>query len=74
MALLEEIHGGGFTWATVDTSTEKGKGRLDELRRGSGQPVPIPAIVADGRVVFDHLPDLEDVDDWLTRRLGPRTA
>jgi hypothetical protein len=74
MELLEEIHGGGFTWATVDTSTEKGKARLEELRRGSGRQVPVPAIVAEGRVVFDHLPDLEDVDDWLRQQLGPRTS
>jgi hypothetical protein len=74
MELLEEIHGGGFTWATVDTSTEKGKGRLEELGHGSGGHIPVPAVVADGRIVFDHLPDLEDVDEWLRERLGPRTT
>ncbi len=69
MALMEEEQPGRFTWSLVDTSTDEGLTRLRALRQGAGRRIPVPSITADGVVIFDALPDLEDLDDWMSANL-----
>lgn len=66
---MQEQHPGGFTWSLVDTTTPEGLSRLRRLRRGASGQIPVPSILADGEVVFPAVPDLEDLDDWMTANL-----
>jgi len=71
MELLEGEHPDQFTWTVLDVSTQEGLKRLQRLRPMAGRQIPIPAILVDGQILFDHVPDLEDLNDWLTANLAP---
>lgn len=69
MALMEEEHPGRFTWSLIDTTTDEGLTRLRALRPAAGRRIPVPSIMVDGVVIFDAVPDLDDLDDWMSANL-----
>lgn len=69
---MEEEHGGRFTWAVVDVTTSEGLAQLRRLRPRAGRQIPVPSILADGALIFDTVPDLEDLDEWMAANLPPR--
>jgi hypothetical protein len=70
MELMEEEHPGLFTWSTLDVTTKAGVKRLRRIRPVAGRQIPVPSILVDGQILFDHIPDLEDLDDWFTANLA----
>ncbi|GAB4272710.1 MAG: hypothetical protein Kow0092_27870 [Deferrisomatales bacterium] len=67
MEAFEQQHPGRFTWVVVDVSTREGVARLRELRPRSGRMIPVPGVVVDGEIVFDHIPPPDEFSAWLDR-------
>lgn len=46
-------------WQVVDVGSRQGIRRHAELTRICGRRPAVPSILMDGRIVFDHIPDME---------------
>jgi hypothetical protein len=67
--LLEE-HPGAFTWTTIDALSRSALKRLQELQSEAQCEIPVPAVLLDGKMVFDHMPKAEDLTALITQRAG----
>jgi hypothetical protein len=70
MEELEAEYPEYFTWSVVDASTRDGVKRLQELRPGAGRQIPVPGVMVDGEITFDHIPDMDEFTEWLQGRTG----
>lgn len=70
MEELQTDHRGAFSFAVVDASTRDGVKRLQELRPGVGRQIPVPGVMVDGAIVFDHIPDMEEFGEWIEATTG----
>jgi hypothetical protein len=63
LGILEEIAPefpeGTLRWEVVDMGTREGLARHGELSSICGKKPPVPSIVIDGKLAFDHIPDME---------------
>ena len=63
IGILEEISaelpGGALRWEVVDTGDRDGLRRHEELTALCGRKPAVPSIVINGRIAFDHIPDIE---------------
>jgi hypothetical protein len=63
IGILEEIAPefalGTLKWQVVDVGSRQGLQRHEELTRICGRRPAVPSIVLDGRIAFDHIPDME---------------
>jgi hypothetical protein len=63
VALLEEIQSdfkdAALTWEVVDVGSREGLARQSELEKICGRKPPVPSIVINNQIVFDHIPDME---------------
>lgn len=63
IGILEEISaelpGGALRWEVVDTGDRDGLRRHEELTAVCGRKPAVPSIVINGRIAFDHIPDIE---------------
>ena len=53
-------------WETVITKELIGAKRYAELSQNKGRPMPIPSIILDGELIFDSIPSVEDLREFLT--------
>ena len=65
MERIEFEHPGQFTWALVDVSKREGIKRLQQLRPLNGRMIPVPGVIVDGQIVFDHIPQPDEFTAWL---------
>lgn len=67
ISILEEIskdfHGKPLQWTVVDMGDPEGLGRHVELTGICGRRPPVPCVVINGTIAFDHIPDLESLRD-----------
>lgn len=63
IGILEEISaelpGGALRWEVVDTGDRDGLRRHEELTALCGRKPAVPSIAINGRIAFDHIPDIE---------------
>jgi hypothetical protein len=63
IAILEEIAPefipGTLRWSVVDVGDRSGLARMEALSRCCGKRPAIPSIVINGKIAFDHIPDME---------------
>ena len=63
IAILEEIAPeftpGMLRWSVVDVGDRSGLARMEALSRCCGKRPAIPSIVINGKIAFDHIPDME---------------
>ncbi|MGD9973051.1 MAG: hypothetical protein AB7S77_08340 [Desulfatirhabdiaceae bacterium] len=63
IGILEEIapefEPGLLRWSVVDVGDRTGLIRMDELSRCCGKRPAIPSIVINGKIAFDHIPDMD---------------
>jgi len=50
-------------WDVVDVGCKQGWARVDELARSCGRRPAVPSIVINGRIAFDHIPDMEALSE-----------
>ena len=65
MEEIEKQHPDRFTWTVVDVSKRDGVKRLQQLRPRCGRMIPVPGVVVDGAIVFDHIPQPDEFSAWL---------
>lgn len=65
MEEMQAEHPGRFTWTLVDVSKREGIKRLQELRPRCGRMIPVPGVVVGDRIVFDHIPQMDEFTEWL---------
>jgi hypothetical protein len=65
VGILEEIEPdfepGALRWEVVDVGARKGVLRHAELAQICGRLPAVPSIVINGRIAFDHIPDMESL-------------
>jgi hypothetical protein len=65
VAILEEIEPefepGRLQWQVVDVGSRGGIARQAELARLCGRLPPVPSIVINEAIAFDHIPDMESL-------------
>jgi len=65
LGILEEIapdfEPGVLQWEVVDVSSRGGVARQAELRGVCGKVPPVPSIVINENIAFDHIPDMESL-------------
>jgi hypothetical protein len=63
IGILEEIAPefapGMLRWSVVDVGARSGLSRLEALSRCCGKRPPIPSIVINEKIAFEHIPDME---------------
>lgn len=69
MEEIEKIQPKRFTWTVVDVSKREGVKKLQELRPRCGRMIPVPGVVVDGQIVFDHIPQPDEFTEWLEARI-----
>lgn len=77
IGILEEISGdlreGALRWEVVDMGHPDGLRRHAELTALCGRKPAVPSILINGRIAFDHIPDIEALGDAVREALRPRT-
>ncbi len=56
--LAEELPEGRLEWTVVDVGEREGLARQEELKRLCGDKPPVPSLVINGRLAFDHIPEM----------------
>lgn len=73
VAILEEIApefpSGTLAWEVVDIGSRQGLRRQEELAGICGRRPAVPSIVIDGRIAFDHIPDMEALSEAVRRAM-----
>ncbi len=59
-------------WETVITKELKGARRYAELSQKKGRPLPVPSIIIDEQLVFDTIPSVEQLKEYLDERVGAK--
>lgn len=71
IGILEEIapefDDGMLKWDLVDMGDRDGLRRYDELVKLCGQRPPVPSIVINESIAFDHIPDYEALTESVRR-------
>lgn len=77
LGILEEISagllGGVLRWEVVDMGDRDGLRRHAELTALCGRKPAVPSIIINGRIAFDHIPDIEALGDAVREALRPRS-
>jgi hypothetical protein len=67
LGVLEEISPefpeGSLRWEVVDVGDREGLRRHDALTRICGRRPPVPSIVINEKIAFDHIPDYESLSE-----------
>lgn len=75
IGILEEISGelpeGALRWDVVDVGECDGLRRHAELTALCGRKPAVPSIVINGRIAFDHIPDIEAMGHAVREALDP---
>ena len=74
IGILEEIAPefppGSLQWQVVDVGSRQGILRQEALTRICGRRPAVPSIVMDGRIAFDHIPDMEALSNAVREAAG----
>ncbi len=74
MEKLAPSLGEAMVWSLIDVSTASGIARLREVRRTAGRRVPVPAILFDGVIRFEGIPEEGELAAALAAALGRTDA
>jgi len=73
IGILEEIapefDEGVLKWDVVDVGDRAGLLRLDELTKLCDRKPPVPSIVINEKIAFDHIPDFESLSESVRQAL-----
>ena len=75
IAILEEIapnfEPGALVWEVVDVGSREGIIRHEQLAVICGRKPVVPSIVINERIAFDHIPDMDALNDAVQKAMAP---